>query len=567
MSMKLLSSACFVLCVASAFAQAPAPSPAKPPAPTARISGRVVAADTGKPLRRASVTLMAQPSKTTRVTETDSNGRYEFSRLPAGRYSVRPSKDGYVVMSPDPFSVGVGVELYDGQIEDQTDFSLPRGSVITGRITDEFGEPMANVMVQARRYQFRPSGQRQLMEGNSTNFYMPGGTNDRGEYRIFGLRPGSYYVSANTMDMSGVIALAQSGGPGIGALDTNDGLATTFYPGTANAAEAQAIEVGLMQQASASFTLVPARMSRISGTVLDSQGQPLSGARVMLRPASAMATWFGNSTAQLSSTGTFTMANVMPGDYTLEVRPNPAQAVAGGQPVRNEFASLPVSVAGDVVDLAITTAPGMSISGRVIFEGKSDEARQVVRISAVPEEDARNVVQYMAGDAAPIDADGRFHLPSVYGKVIFRAGFLPQNVMLKAVRLNGVDISNTPFDATRGDDITNLEVVLVDQQSRIVAYARNARGELQYNFRFIVYPANVKPGDVTVRFQHNASPLANGSINIGRMPPGEYVGLAVHGVQPGEEWNPELRKRIEQFGKRFTLKEGETLELDVPYME
>ena len=146
---------------------------------------------------------------------------------------------------------------------------------------------MANVMVQAQRYQFRPSGQRQLMEGSFGNFGMPGGTNDRGEYRIFGLRPGSYYVSARTMDMSGVIALAQSGGPGIGALDTNDGLATTFYPGTANAAEAQAIQVGLMQQASASFTLVPARMARISGTVLDSQGQPFSGARVMLRPTSA----------------------------------------------------------------------------------------------------------------------------------------------------------------------------------------------------------------------------------------------------------------------------------------
>ena len=103
MSMKMLSSACIVMFVASAFAQAPAPPPAKPPAPTARISGRIVAADTGKPLRRASVTLMAQPSKTTRVTETDSNGRYEFSRLPAGRYSVRPSKDGYVVMSPIRF--------------------------------------------------------------------------------------------------------------------------------------------------------------------------------------------------------------------------------------------------------------------------------------------------------------------------------------------------------------------------------------------------------------------------------------------------------------------------------
>jgi hypothetical protein len=72
---------------------------------------------------------------------------------------------------------------------------------------------------------------------------------------------------------------------------------------------------------------------------------------------------------------------------------------------------------------------------------------------------------------------------------------------------------------------------------------------------------------VTVRFQHNTSPGENGRFNISRMPPGEYIGLAVKGVQPGEEWDPALRKRIEQLGKRFTLKEGETLQLEVPYVE
>ena len=512
---------------------------------------------------------MAQPSKTTRVTETDRNGRYEFSRLPAGRYSVRPNKDGYVVVSADPFSVGVGVELSEGQIADQTDFSLPRGSVITGRITDEFGEPMAGVMVQAQRYQFRPSGQRQLMEGNTTNFYMPGGTNDRGEYRIFGLRPGSYYVSARTMDMPGAIALAQSGGPGIGALDTNDGLATTFYPGTANAAEAQTIQVGLMQQASASFTLVPARMSRITGTVHRFAGP--AGFRRARHAALDRAPWPHGSATPASALvdGHFYIGER--GAWRLHPRGAPESgAAAAGTPAGSKRVCI---AAGVGVRRRRRSrhhdGPGHFGVGprhlRRQIRATRATGRPHIGSAGRGREKCRRST--WDGDAATIDADGRFHLPSVYGKVIFRAGFLPQNVMLKAVRLNGVDITNTPLDATRTDDITNLEVVLVDQQSRIVAFARNARGEIQYNFRFIVYPANLKPGDVTVRFQHNASPLANGSINIGRMPPGEYMGLAVHGVQPGEEWDPELRKRIEQFGKRFTLKEGETLELDVPYVE
>jgi hypothetical protein len=77
----------------------------------------------------------------------------------------------------------------------------------------------------------------------------------------------------------------------------------------------------------------------------------------------------------------------------------------------------------------------------------------------------------------------------------------------------------------------------------------------------------LKEGDVTVRFQHNTSPNIKGQFNAGRMPPGEYIGLAVKGVQPGEEWDPDLRKRIETFGKRFTLEEGETLEIEFPYVE
>ena len=128
---------------------------------------------------------------------------------------------------------------------------------------------------------------------------MPAVTNDRGEFRIFGLRPGSYYVSARADETLGVIALAQSGGPGISAVDSNDGLTTTYYPGTANVADAQAVQVGVMRDTSASFTLVPARMARVSGTVLSSQGRPVSGARVDLQSMSGiLGGWFGGGSGQ-----------------------------------------------------------------------------------------------------------------------------------------------------------------------------------------------------------------------------------------------------------------------------
>jgi protocatechuate 3,4-dioxygenase beta subunit len=568
----------FAALAAMVYAQAPrpgtaAPSPGisapKPAAPTAKVAGRVTAADTGKPLRRATVQLMAQPSKIIRIAQTDRDGRYEFQNVAAGRYGVMPAKDGYVFISENPFAGGRGVEVTDGEVLDRHDFVLSRGSVITGRITDEYGEPMANVVVQAARYQFRPSGARQLIMGSSGNYYMPASTNDRGEYRIFGLRPGPYYLSARAMDMPGAISLAQSGGSGIGAVDSNDGLATTFYPGTANIAEAQTVPVGLMHQASASFTLVPARMARVSGTVIDSQGRPFVRARVDLRSTSGVVGgWLGtNVRALLSPEGTFALTNIAPGDYTLEVRPNTSGGAAGQQGPLNEYASVPVTVGGDDLNLAISTTPGIAVSGRVVFEGGSNIALENLRISAAPEEDGRNFLSYQGPDSGQVASDGQFHIPGVYGKVIFRTSPLPVTVMLKSVRLNGVDITDTPFDATRSEDVTNLEVRLIDQQGRISGYARNERGEIQYNYRLVTYPANPKPGDVTIRYQHNTSPNVNGQFNIGRMPPGDYIGLAVKGVQPGEEWDPELRKRIEQFGKRFSLKEGETLQLEMPYVE
>ena len=543
--------------------QLPPGAAAKPTAPTARVSGRVLAADTGKPLNRATVTLIAQPSKVVRIAQTDRDGRYQFLNVAAGRYGVTPAKEGYVFVSDNPFAGGRGIEVADSEVIDRHDFVLSRGSVISGRITDDFGEPMANVMVQAARYQFRPSGARQLIMGSSGNYYMPAATNDRGEYRIFGLRPGSYYVSARPMDMSRAIPLSASSGMDV---DSNDGLTTTFYPGTANVGDAQTVLVGLMHEASASFTLVPARMARVSGTIMDSQGRPASRALVNLRSATGVVgAWFGGTASTVvSADGTFALANVAPGEYTLEVRPNSSLS---GQVLTNEHASVPVSVGGEDLDLAVTTMPGISVSGRVVFEGGSAIAHQNLRISAAPEEDARNVVSYIGADGGEVGSDGQFDIPSVYGRVVFRTGALPVTVMLKSVTLNGVDITNTPFDAAKSEDATNLEVRLIDQQSRISGYARNQRGEIQNNYRLVVYPTHLKPGDVTVRFQHNASPSGTGQFNIGRMPPGEYIGLAVKGVQPGEEWDPDLRKRIEQFGKRFTLKEGEMLQLEMPYVE
>jgi hypothetical protein len=136
---------------------------AQAPKGTGVIRGRVTAADSGTPLRRAQVRLGGTNVRISQVANTDGDGRYDFPNLPAGRYSLTVTKSGYVTLEfgqQRPFEPGKPLDLADGQQIDKVDFTLPRGSVIAGRITDEFGEPVPGVRVQAMRYQYMPDGQR-----------------------------------------------------------------------------------------------------------------------------------------------------------------------------------------------------------------------------------------------------------------------------------------------------------------------------------------------------------------------------------------------------------------------
>ena len=73
--------------------------------------------------------------------------------------------------------------------------------------------------------------------------------------------------------------------PGPRAAETEQtGYPGTYYPGVADVSQAQTVTAALGQELSSiGFPLVPARLSRISGTVMGSDGRPLAGAMVMIR--------------------------------------------------------------------------------------------------------------------------------------------------------------------------------------------------------------------------------------------------------------------------------------------
>jgi hypothetical protein len=132
-------------------AQAAAPKP-----PAGRITGRVLAADNGRPVKRARVFAAAAELSGGRGILTDDAGVFDFTELPAGRYTLTVSKSGFVSLSYGqrrPLQAGTPLQLADGQQLKAIDFQLPRGSVIGGHVLDEDGDMMPGVMVRVMRYQ------------------------------------------------------------------------------------------------------------------------------------------------------------------------------------------------------------------------------------------------------------------------------------------------------------------------------------------------------------------------------------------------------------------------------
>src|SRR5438067_7683386 len=188
-------------------------TPAQPatPAPTGRITGRVLAVDTGRPVKRARVFVTAAELPTGRGMLTDDSGIFDLTELPAGRYTLTVSKSGFVSLSYGqrrPLQAGTPLQLGDGQQLKGIEFQLPRGSVIGGRVLDEDGEAMPGVMVRVMRYQYL-QGERRLTPAGG------GQTDDKGQYRVWGLMPGDYYVNATARGgPMGPGMFGNFGGPG-----------------------------------------------------------------------------------------------------------------------------------------------------------------------------------------------------------------------------------------------------------------------------------------------------------------------------------------------------------------
>ncbi len=524
----------------------------EPPKGTAVLKGVVVAADTGAPIRRAQVRATAPDSGDNRMATTDEQGRFEIRELVGGRYNITASKGGFVTLQYGqrrPSERGTAVDLPASSTIEKLTIGLPRGSVIAGRIVDEYGEPLTGAQVQVLRYAY-VNGARQLRAAGQSDR-----TDDQGSFRVFGLSPGDYVVSASLRDDR----------PGMRLGNPDDqpssGYAPTYYPGTTGVADAQRVSVALGQEVTGiTFGLSLAPLSRIRGRVLAPAGTE-AGGLVMAVPAGGAPFGIGmggTRGAPVAGDGSFELPGLAPGNYTLVVRPQGRRSDGG------LAGSTPITVAGgDLDNVSIALMSTAVATGRVEADtGVAGAFRaSQVRVSTVP---AQPSSPQLGGNAQTGVADDfTFELRGVFEPSYLRLN-LPTGWNLKAVLLDGQDVTDVPLAFAPGTRLSGLRVVLTQATTAVTGTVRDDRGDVVLDSTVVVFPADETKWSFYSRFIRTARPGTAGTFSFSALPPSkDYRVLAVQGLEEGQALDPEFLASIRDRAERLSINEGETKTLDL----
>jgi len=517
-----------------------APPPTAPPGPgavvtggvsdaTGKITGQVLAADTSQPVKRATVSASGAsflpPGTAARETTTDEAGRFEMTGLPAGRYMVTVRAQAPLLSPPTQ-----SIQLATGGTAAVT-FRIDRGGVITGRVLDHEGDPILHAQVSAlQRRNF--GGPRRLV---STAMGASTSTDDQGQFRLYGLPPGEYYVSA------AYTTTLRVPDPPVADGQPRYGYAPTLYPSSLTVDLAQRVFVRAGQDTGGvEVWLVRARLGTVSGRATDAAGNPIAASRghVSLVRSEELAQ-SGVGGMRLKEDGTFVIADVPPGRYILA-----AMTGTGGGPTARprEGAFMPVVVDGDDVVVDIQTNLGATVSGRVVVEGSLPVTAVAGGASAPPyrvhvsvrSADSSLNPGSSSGDGVDVDDDLTFRLAGLRGMLVPEAS--GPRMVLKSVTRDGEDIIEKGLSLTGTEAIDGVTIRMTTEVAQIDGSVVTAAGD-PADAWVLVFPEDASrcfAGSPFVRLSRTRSESASepGSRGRGAPTPGVQP-LSVMATRPG----------------------------------
>lgn len=509
--------------------------------PTGTVSGHIAVKGKGK--GGISVTARigdfgGQPGPL-RKAITDADGNYHITDLPAGNYQVMPVAPAFI--DSDFTSMGrqgKTVILADGENVDGIDFSMSRGGVITGRVSQADGRPVIEERVTVTLVEQAERPGQNLQMG-------PGGqTDDRGVYRVFGLSPGRYKVFVGQSPDTPSSGM----GPGRPIYER------VYYPDVASPNEARVIELGEgTEAANIDITLGESRKGfAASGVVIDSDtNQPLAALRFGLQKiVGDRVAGFSGAPVLSDRIGAFRFENLTPGKYSVTsmLQPNSDQRID---------AVTFVVVDQDVTGLTLKASNGASVSGTIVIEGTHDKTVQNKIASLRLQAYVRGETTGAGSRSSQISSDGSFRIGGLQqGSAFFQLGAQDRSVLtgfvISRIERDGVVVPRG-IEIKAGEQILGLKVVVVYGSGIVRGTIKVENGPLPTGTRLMVRLANPEaPAAIVGRSQGTD---ARGRFVIEGIPAGSYDLLV-------NAYVPESRTRQPSSKQTVTVTEGSVVEVE-----
>lgn len=570
---------------ALALAQRPAP-----PMRNGVITGQIVDAATGRPVNGAVVALKPQPQRIL----TAADGRFVFTELPAGPYTIVATRRGYVEGASGrrrPGGTSQPVTLSVDERSADVVVRMWKTAVITGVVTDESGDPVVGAQLRAL--------ERSTVAGQSrfTAAGAPAFTDDRGVYRFSDLAPGEYLVAtiaprpAMTRSVYRTVATEPRGGNvrtiaipdpakalqiggvlyglGRGAVTPPPPRADrvrmyppTFYPSAPTPVEAGTVVARSgAERAGVDIQLQPANTVRVAGTLIGPLGAaPTTTVQLLPAGFEVLAVDDAALSAVTDDFGRFVFPAVPEGEYTLRA----SARVGTGNPSTQsmQFAATQISASAESVEVVALLQPGVTVNGRFDFIGR--DRKPVKGGSPV-------VLEPADGDPVPIPSmrststDTTFTVSGVPpGRYLVRATASPAGWMFRSATFGGADVSDTPIDVTQ--DTAGVTITFIDRWSGLSGVTRAADGLGDPAATVLLFPANAsgwKDYGSNPRRLRSARTSPRGEFAIGSVPPGEYYVVAIPESQSRDWAHPARLNGLASLGTHVTILEGEHRTVDL----
>ena len=569
-----------------------------PQSDTASIEGIVTRLDTGAPVSGAQVTLTAlnplaaalaagadpatllaaqaaQPVAQTAPAQiapinTDSEGRFAFKNLAGGAYNIAVVANGFVRHQYGQRSLngqGTPFVLAANQNTKDMALKLTPGGTVSGRIIDENGQPALGILVQLLRVAYNNQGKAYQAVGTTA-------ADDRGQYRLFGVPPGKYYL--NIGNPPGPIRTVSPTGGLIGGQTAGTVYAFNYFPGVADVNQAVMIEVKSAQEVSFDMTARRQQTYRVRGTLLDSRtGQPPAGnvqVSLFYRLLTGGSGTFGTGRNYDPATGKFELMNVIPGQYAVQAQiQDPVTTPITAQQIEARIAAqamqpmgrTPITVTNaDVDGVTVTLSTGITIPGQVALEGQAVSALTGIERIRVTLRLAQDGLPVAAGvQAAPgiVAADGAFQIAGAReGEFIVAVNSLSAGFYVKSIRYGGSDVLNNSFRFS-GSGSGSIDVIVRSGAALLSGVVTDARSQTVSGIQTALVPEQRNRTDL----YRVATTDASGRFNFTNVTPGQYRIFSWEAFEQGMQFDPDLLKSYEQQGRLVQVAEASNQNLDV----